>query len=269
LVEWLVRVIEEEGKRAERISSSEGELVRPMDLETSGEGGPLSTLEKSTLGFFQSIRSAESARLRAGILRPKDLDESVRGPLGEAEARAVTALNEIARAEVVRMEQSRTRGGEIVRPIDIPGPLGEIERKWVDLTTAEKKRAKEGKLHKGKIVRPKDSAIRGPLGEAEKRAVTAFDSVKKEETDRFQSIQKVLENNRPMGKDKLNILGMLERLFVEVVNAPFLFKSIFKTLTRLIEKESKGSEKKPGDNIISKSHFKLDERENIEDFKKS
>ena len=36
LVKWLSLVIEEEGRRARLISSSNGDLVRPMDLEVGG-----------------------------------------------------------------------------------------------------------------------------------------------------------------------------------------------------------------------------------------
>ena len=69
-------------------------------------------------------------------LRPKDLDEAHRGPLGEAEMKAVAAIREILDSERLRVEQSMARD-KIVRPIDIPGPLGEFEMAVLDVVEAE------------------------------------------------------------------------------------------------------------------------------------
>ena len=134
---WLSLVIEEEGRRARLIASSDGDLIRPIDLSSSGQGGPLSALEKSVVNFIEKIRESEKERVNTRTLRPKDLNEEKRGPLGDAEARFVAALNEIRDSERMRLEQSRRRGGEIVRPIDVPGPLGEMERWYLELLTSE------------------------------------------------------------------------------------------------------------------------------------
>ena len=86
-VQWLMDVIEEEGKRAKRIAESDGELVRPKDNE---EGGPLSDLERKAVQFLADITDSEVDRVRSGTVRPKDMTE--KGPLGKAETRAVLAL---------------------------------------------------------------------------------------------------------------------------------------------------------------------------------
>lgn len=113
-MQWLSLVIEEEGRRARLIASSDGVLVRPMDLEV---GGPLSNLESAAVTFFARIRDSEKERILTRTLRPKDVEEEKRGPLGDLEAKLVNALDEIRRAERLRMQQTRNRGGEIVRPI--------------------------------------------------------------------------------------------------------------------------------------------------------
>lgn len=114
MVDWLSLVIEEEGRRARLISSSKGDLVRPMDLRGDA-GGPLSSLENAAVAFLESIRMSEKERVKTGTFRPKDLEEEKRGPLGNLEARVSGALDEIIRSEGLRMEQSRRRGGEVVR----------------------------------------------------------------------------------------------------------------------------------------------------------
>jgi len=48
--------------------------------------------------------------------------------LGIAEQRTVEAFETINESEKLRLEQSRARGGDVVRPIDVPGPWGRIER---------------------------------------------------------------------------------------------------------------------------------------------
>ena len=119
-------MIEEEGKRAQRIADSDGELIRPKDLDDTTEAGPLSDLERRAIQFLSEITDSEVERVRSGTIRPKDM--ATRSPLGDAEARAVLALERVVESEKFRMDQSRRRGGEAVRPIDVPGPLGEFER---------------------------------------------------------------------------------------------------------------------------------------------
>ena len=69
----------------------------------------------------------------------------------------MNALEEIRISESSRMELSRNRGGEIVRPIDVPGLLGEMELWYLELITAENLRAKDRKRNNGELVRPKDA----------------------------------------------------------------------------------------------------------------
>merc|ERR1719253_2532915 len=125
-VEWLQQVIDEEGRRAREIVRLGGILVRPMDASAGPGGieqlGPLGVIEKRVVDFLDSIRVSERERSKSKVLRPKDLEASKRGPLGEAELRASEALREILNSEKLRVEQSRKRE-KIVRPIDVPGPL--------------------------------------------------------------------------------------------------------------------------------------------------
>ena len=67
--------------------------------------------------------------------------------------------------------ERQTRGGEVVRPIDVPGPLGDFELAVADLIKAERIRAQDGR-RKETIVRPKDATVKGMLGEYETQAKT-------------------------------------------------------------------------------------------------
>ena len=51
----------------------------------------------------------------------------------------------------------------MVRPIDVPGPLGEMELAIAEVVRAEKQRVKDRKNNLGKLVRPKDATMKGPL----------------------------------------------------------------------------------------------------------
>eukprot|EP00980_Cylindrotheca_fusiformis_P011554 scaffold2736_cov44-Cylindrotheca_fusiformis.AAC.1 len=78
-------------------------MVRPIESATpDGELGPLGLVEKSFVDFLEKIRRSERARSTTKTLRPKDLDESERGPLGEAELKAIATINEILASEKLR-----------------------------------------------------------------------------------------------------------------------------------------------------------------------
>uniref|UniRef100_A0A7S2S566 Uncharacterized protein n=1 Tax=Eucampia antarctica TaxID=49252 RepID=A0A7S2S566_9STRA len=226
LVNWLILVIEEEGKRAQRIASSDGDLVRPMDLKE--DGGPLASLERTAVQFWNTIIDSETQR--KGNQRPKDVEQSQRGPLGDLEDFAVKNWNNVKESEQLRKEmQSRTPDGSVVRPIDIPGPLGELERTWMEVATAERQRIKEDK------VRPKDATLQGPLGEAERRAIAAIEILQQEERDRLQGIQKVLKDNRPMENDQSSVFGILETFFVGMFRAPQMVIKVFQRVQELLQ----------------------------------
>mmetsp|Transcript_25109 Transcript_25109/g.28723 ORF Transcript_25109/g.28723 Transcript_25109/m.28723 type:complete len:470 (+) Transcript_25109:132-1541(+) len=234
IVEWLSLVIEEEGRRARLISNSEGELVRPMDAE---KGGPLASLENGAVDFLNSIRDSEKERVKTLTLRPKDVEVEKRGPLGNFEARVVNALDEIRSSEKLRMEQSKRRGGEIVRPIDVPGPLGEAERWYLELITAEKQRGKDRDRNDGKLVRPKDASITGPLGIAERQFSDAMNVVKDEETERLKNIQRLLREKRPMENDRDSPLGFTEAFMVGAFRAPQMLFRVIDRVKELLESE--------------------------------
>ena len=234
LVAWLSLVIEEEGRRARLIASSDGELIRPID---SDSGGPLATLENTAVDFLSSIKESENERVRTSTLRPKDVEEAKRGPLGNFEARVVNAIEEIRISEEMRMEQSKRRGGEVVRPIDVPGPLGEAERWYLELITAEKQRSIDRERNDGRLVRPKDASLEGPLGEAERKFSEAVNILRDEETERLQSIKRVLKQNRPMENNENSFAGEFERLLVGIFRAPQLMFRVIDRVTELVESE--------------------------------
>eukprot|EP00978_Attheya_sp_CCMP212_P022986 scaffold69523_cov51-Attheya_sp.AAC.5 len=234
-VEWLSKVIEEEGKRAKRIADSDGILVRPMDLDR--DGGPLADLEKQAVAFVQRIVDSEKERGRSGISRPKDMNEKDRGPLGDAETSVFTVLKNIKESEVLRAQQSKSRGGEIVRPIDVPGILGEFERTVTEVIRAEKQRAKDKEMNDGKSVRPKDASVTGPFGEAERRALAALDLVRAEEAERLKNVRRTLAEKRPMESNRDSILGVTEAVTVGLLRGPELFKSVVSRVKELLQSE--------------------------------
>lgn len=236
-VDWLSGVIDEEGRRARAIVSQDGNLVRPM-ASGRGELGPLGRIEKAVVDFIHCITRSETERVKAGVLRPKDVDADSRGPLGELEQEAVRILDEINQSERLRAAQSKARGGEIVRPIDIPGPLGEFEMKISELFRAEQLRSQQKQWNEGKVVRPKDAKVRGPLGEAELQAYETIKELNAEEMKRLKSIQKVLEQNRPMEANRNSLLGILESVIVGIVRAPRLFMSVVARVQELIQSET-------------------------------
>uniref|UniRef100_A0A7S4RUM5 Uncharacterized protein n=2 Tax=Ditylum brightwellii TaxID=49249 RepID=A0A7S4RUM5_9STRA len=232
-VAWLSSVIEEEGKRAARIANSDGDLVRPMD----GEGGPLADLERNAVEFFNKIVDSEKARANTGTLRPKDLDASMRGPLGEAEATLVAALKQISESEKIRAAQTKVRGGEVVRPIDVPGPLGEAERVVLEFVLAERQRARDRESNGGKVVRPMASSETSPMGKAERRAVEALGRLKEEERERLQNLLRLLADRRPMEADRDSPLGVTERIAVSVLRGPMLLGKVVDRVKELLQSE--------------------------------
>lgn len=234
VVEWLSSVIDEEGRRARRIVDEEGRLVRPIESE---ELGPLGFLERHVVELLQSIRMSESERVRTRTLRPKDLQDDTRGPLGELEKQVTAFIDAIRQSELLRAEQSRSRGGEIVRPIDVPGPLGEFEMKVTDLIRAEQMRSAERERNAGTLVRPKDARVKGPLGEAEQSAYEALLQLSAEERERLKNIRRFLQQNRPMDADANSFWGMFEAFMVGLARAPTMLASVIDRVKELLASE--------------------------------
>jgi hypothetical protein len=231
-------VIEEEAWRAKKIVRFGGMMVRPIDTATpDGELGPLGLVEKKVVDFLENIRRSEKARSTTKTFRPKDLDESQRGPLGEAELYAIETINEILAAEKLRAQQSRNRD-EVVRPIDVPGPLGDFEMAVLEIVTAEKQRILEKERKPNSIfLRPKDSKLKGPLGELEEQAMEAVKRLTQEEKERLRNMQRFLDEKRPMGQDESSLLGMVETIAVGIVRAPILVFQLFARVKELLESE--------------------------------
>jgi hypothetical protein len=237
VVEWLSNVIDEEGRRAQRIVNSDGQSLRPMDAGEGGDSGPLASLEKRATDFIHSILQSERERVRTGTLRPKDLEETVRGPFGELEMRAVFFLQELEQSEKLRMQQSLLRSGEVIRPIDVPGPLGEIEMAISDIFYAEGKRALDLEKNPGMNIRPKDARFPGPFGETELTISNILEKLRIEESERLRNIKRVFQDNRPMDKDSNSFLGVLETVVVGLARGPQLLASVFKRVQELLSSE--------------------------------
>lgn len=251
-VHWLTAVMEEEEQRAQTIVNKNGKLVRPIDM-TRGRSssssssssnndndnyiGPLALLEKAASDFLASIRTSETERVRTKTLRPKDLQADKRGPLGTLELSITDFFDELRASERLRAEFSRSRGGETVRPIDVPGPLGEWELLVADILKAEERRAMELNRNEGKVVRPKDAQYRGPLGQIEQSAVEFLDQLSMEERQRLRSIGERLRENRPMESNRDSLLGILEAILVGIVRAPQMLWSTVMRVQELLSSE--------------------------------
>lgn len=218
-------------------------MVRPYEAKApDGELGPLGFMEQQFVEFLEKVRQSERERSRSKTLRPKDLDESVRGPLGEAELKAVKAIREILDAEKLRMEQSKVRD-ELVRPIDVPGPIGEFEMIVLEVVEAERQRAMDRNLNPQRsLVRPKDASMKGPLGLLEEQAVAVVEKLTIEEKERLRNIRKYLYEKRPMEQDKNSPLGILEAVAVGVFRAPILLYQIILRVTELLQSETLSAE---------------------------
>jgi hypothetical protein len=245
-VTWLSSVIEEEGRRAQLIMQADGVLVRPIDAAKEAERGPLAEIEQNVVDFFSNIKASEQLRKSLGILRPKDMDESQRGPLGNAEFRLYQALKELSNSEAMRYEQSKQRAdGGVVRPLDVPGPLGEVEAAVLEIFKAEQQRAREAKKLKSSsemeiakvVLRPMNAAVPGPLGEAEQEAIRAFQRLSEEERERLRGILKTLEDNRPMETNRDSILGVVEAVIVGILRAPQMLFSVIDRVSELMRSE--------------------------------
>lgn len=251
-VNWLRSVMDEEGRRAQQILSQQGRLVRPMEASSTASSrakdaaaaaeddeslGPLGFLEQQASDFIQRIRASEEARVRTKTLRPKDLEESVQGPLGRLESSVWRFWRELADSEKVRYEQSQRRGGEMVRPIDVPGPLGELELGIAELLRAEERRAMELNKNKGKLVRPKDARYQGPLGEIEQWWYDLLEELRMEEEERLKSIQQLMQEQRPMETNRKSALGVLESLVVGIFRAPAMLVSVVGRVGELLRSE--------------------------------
>jgi len=218
-VSWLSSVIEEEASRARKIAESDGKtLVRPIDLKADS---PLSGLENQVVGFLARIRGAERERVLMGTLaRPMDLTEEKRGPLGDAEASLVEKLGVMLQSEWTRFKTTVERNGDLVRPMDVPGPLGEWEKGAMDIVTAEKKRMNQRiQAGDGKIIRPKDASWDNPLGWVETKIDVYYESIIREEEERLKNIKRALEENRPMERSERGLAGFVEAGLVRVVSA--------------------------------------------------
>ena len=249
VVNWLARVIDEEGRRAQTILERQGQLVRPMevgnrpdqDFDDEEEGlGPLGYIEKQVSDFIQLIRQSERARVETKTLQPKDLPAELRGPLGTLEEAVSRFWRELRESELMRAKLQAQRP-DLVRPIDVPGPLGEWEYKLAAILQAEERRAMELERNRSSssstVLRPKDASYPGPLGELEQSLYDWLDSLRIEENERLRSIKRLMEDNRPMEQNRNSVLGFAEALVVGILRAPQLIASVFQRVQELLQSE--------------------------------
>lgn len=241
-VTWLSSVIEEEGSRARLITSLNGTLIRPMevgDWQSSTAGGPLASLERAAVSFLTSIKTSENERVINRLLRPMDVSEDKRGPLGEAEAKVVKTLSEIKQSEKMRAQMATFRN-ETVRPMDVPGPLGEAEKLAVDFVVAERKRVLEQKTEFERekvVVRPRDARLENPLGVLERKFEQSIKKLQVEEEERLKNIKEFMVQNRPMEVNEKSALGLMEAFMVAVLRVPLLILSISDRVWELMQSE--------------------------------
>lgn len=135
------------------------------------------------------------------------------------------------------MDQSRRRGGEAVRPIDVPGPLGEFERYVGDIIRSERQRVKDRDLNEGKLVRPKDASITSGLGEVERKAVQDWETIQVEEKQRLLSLKRFIRERRPMERDRDSPLGVTEAFTVALLRGPRLVAKVADRVSELLKSE--------------------------------
>merc|ERR1712241_1158773 len=114
---------------------------------------------------------------------------------------------------------------------------GEIEKAVADIIFAEKQRVKDRKDNKGKIVRPEDASVSGPLGRAEQGVVQVINTLKVEEQARLKSIRRILQKNRPMEQERLSLLGLIESFLVGLLKAPELLSRVLNRVKELLQSE--------------------------------
>jgi hypothetical protein len=80
------------------------------------------------------------------------------------------------------------------------------------------------------------------VGTAERQFSDAINFIKEEETERLKSLQRVLEENRPMERDRDSPLGLIEALLVGLFRAPQMLFRVFDRVKELLESEALGDE---------------------------
>jgi len=216
-VDWLEQVFVEESQRAESILSNSS-LVRPKDIEKKG---PLGRLEAQASTLLSQLFRGEQARVTEKWWQPPRAIPA--HPLGIWEERTLQVWNELLSSEETRrLLQQNSR--DTVRPMDVPGPLGEWEVRVLEIYDQEVERVRQN------ATRPLPSTV---LGRAETNAVEAVQNLTREEWSRLASIQQLLREQRPMEQSKKTWLGYLEAIAVGVVRAPLLLWSVMERVQEL------------------------------------
>lgn len=249
-ISFLAAIRTAEMRRREiAIASTTGSTINKDGETNSNNSNSNSNSSNNSNSNDKNARSTAASKLNL-LLRPMDLDINERGPLGDAEARAVNSLRDLTQSETLRGEMTRRRN-ETVRPMDVPGVLGEWERRVMDIVTAEKKRAKEQwesvgekdvhEKNKGgpvkKLVRPKDAKWQNPLGILERDAEAVVERLRAEEKERLRQIKRFMNKNRPMEVSQTSFLGLFEAFVVGIVRAPLMLYGVFVRVKELMQSE--------------------------------
>lgn len=113
-----------------------------------------------------------------------------------------------------------------------------MERWYLELITAERQRGKDREKNDGKLVRPQDASIKGPMGTAERQFSETLKTVKEEESRRLTSLRKVLKENQPIEKNRSSFLGWTEAIILGVFRAPQMIFRTFDRVNELLKSET-------------------------------
>lgn len=229
------------------------------EVSLSGDPNSVATIRRAqelalALVDEEEFRALQIVSRGGSAVRPLEAPADVRGPLGDLEAKAVDALEAsggnvvlaLARwlaaivqrfdAEVeavVASETARARRtaatGDRLRPLDAPpSVLGKLELFFEALVREETARASGGIVR-----RPVENApgSRGPLAAAERlvEVLCAY------EAERLETLRAAGLIQRPMERDPLSALGVVEGATVGVIRAPILVSALVERVTELIE----------------------------------
>lgn len=267
-VSLLLSIYQEEYDRAQRMMRQSGKIIRPMEASSGGGErsdaqsipltdeddcmpssattttssssssslGPMGYLEQRTVLWIQSIQRSEQYRMATKTNRPKDIvPTSLRGPLGELEYSITSFISQCMESELLRYQlQNRLRNQTknpfvYIRPIDVPGPLGEFEQNIGSVFVAERKR-----IAQDLYLRPKDAMIQGPLGQVEETISTTLSQLQQEEMARLYNLQKRLLTLRPMENDRNSLLGQIEYIIVQMIRGPMLLYHVVLRIKELL-----------------------------------
>jgi len=243
-VAWLEDVVDAETQRAQKIIAGDG-LPRNATLGPN----PLGEVEDKVRKVLSVISTAETQRVlyakdnqdgEYGVFRPPSaMPAKIMGALGNAERMIKGVFSDIASAETTRANLGRAgEENSLVRPMDVPGALGDAKKFFADIQRAEWKRSAEKMEKQVDVVRPMDASVKGPLGAAEEKVVGALNDIKRKEEARLS----YLVNSMPMESDSMSVAGIVEAVGVGVLRAPYAVGLTIRRVFELLKSEARTNE---------------------------